>query len=100
MVLGSGRLLAQGIIKELKGLQQLLYEVRLKADPELFRARLTKAGCEVEQHDDELLLVKVPPGRDHMILWETAKAERLQIRHLRPRRATLEEVFLKAVGPR
>ena len=84
----------------MKGLQQLFYEVRLKADPELFCARLTAAGCQADQRDDDLLMVKVPPGQDHNLLWEVACAERLQIRHLRPRRATLEEVFLKAVGPR
>jgi ABC-2 type transport system ATP-binding protein len=100
LVLGGGRLLAQGRIEEMKGLQQLLYEVRLKADPELFRARLAAAGCEAEPRDGDLLLVKVPPGRDQTLLWEVARAEGLQIRHLRPRRATLEEVFLKAVGPR
>jgi ABC-2 type transport system ATP-binding protein len=100
MVLGAGRLLAKGKIEEMKGLQQLLYEVRLKADPELFRACLEKAGCHAEQHDDDLLIVKVPAGSDHTLLWEVARAERLQIRHLRPRRATLEEVFLRAVGPR
>jgi hypothetical protein len=44
-----------------------------------------------------LLVVKVPAGQDHKLLWETARAEGLQIRHLRPRRATLEDVFLKAV---
>ena len=100
MVLGGGRLLAEGKIAELKGLQQLLYDVRLKAFPELFCARLTAAGCEADQRDDDLIVVKVPPGRDHTLLWEIARAERLQIRHLRPRRSTLEDVFLKAVGPR
>ena len=97
MVLGAGRLLTQGKIQEMKGLQQLLYDVRLKAEPERFSARLMAAGCEVEHHDGELLVVKVPPGYDHKLLWETARAEGLQIRHLRPRRATLEDVFLKAV---
>jgi ABC-2 type transport system ATP-binding protein len=100
VVLGAGRVLAQGKIAEMKGLQQLRYEVRLKADPERFRAALSAAGCEAEQREDELLLVKVPAGRDQTLLWEIARAERLQIRHLRPRRATLEDVFLKAVGPR
>ncbi len=38
MVMGNGRLLAAGNIQEMKGLQQLMYEVRLKADPELFCA--------------------------------------------------------------
>src|SRR6516225_2384388 len=56
VVLGRGRLLAQGRIEEMKQLQQLQYEVRLKADPELFCARLAAAGCETEQRDDELVL--------------------------------------------
>lgn len=97
MVLGAGRLLTQGNIKEMKGLQQLLYDVRLKNESELFCSRLTAAGCAVERRDGDLLVVKVPDGHDHKLLWETARAEGLQIRHLRPRRATLEDVFLKAV---
>jgi ABC-2 type transport system ATP-binding protein len=97
MVLGAGRLLTQGKIQEMKGLQQLLYDVKLKAEPERFAARLTAAGCKVNRHDDELLVVEVPAGQDQRILWEAARAEGLQIRHLRPRRATLEDVFLKAV---
>jgi ABC-2 type transport system ATP-binding protein len=100
VVLGAGRVLAQGNIADMKGLQQLRYEVRLKADQERFRAGLAAAGCEAEQREDEMVLVKVPAGRDQSLLWEIARTERLQIRHLRPRRATLEEVFLKAVGPR
>ena len=97
MVLGAGRLLTQGTIQEMKGLQQLLYDVRLKAESARFSARLIAAGCEVEHRDGDLLVVKVPSGYDHKLLWETAHAEGLQIRHLRPRRATLEDAFLKAV---
>ena len=70
MVMGAGRLLTQGNIKEMKGLQQLLYDVRLKADPDRFSARLTAVGCEVERRDGDLLVVKVPAGRDHKLLWE------------------------------
>jgi ABC-2 type transport system ATP-binding protein len=100
MVLGAGRLLTQGKIQEMKGLQQLLYDVRLKAEPERFAARLTAVGCKVNRHDDELLVVEVPEGGDQRMLWEAARTEGLQIRHLRPRRATLEDVFLKAVERR
>ena len=31
------------------------------------------------------------------MLWQVAADERQQIRHLRPQRSTLEEVFLKSV---
>ena len=49
MVMGAGRLLTQGKIKEMKGLQQLLYDVRLKAHPERFSSRLAALGCHVER---------------------------------------------------
>ena len=46
---------------------------------------------------DDLLVVQIPEGRSQQMLWEVAAREKLQIRHLRPQRSTLEEVFLKAV---
>ena len=46
---------------------------------------------------DDSLIVRMPEGRSPRMLWEAAALEQLQIRHLRPQRSTLEEVFLKAV---
>src|SRR5215831_7878433 len=63
MVLGEGRLLAQGFIQELKKLHALCYEVRLKAEPERFARRLLEAGCDAHTRDD-LLVVRLPAGRD------------------------------------
>ena len=64
------------------------------------RAPLCRAaeaeGCTVEVRDDSLI-VRMPEGRSERFLWEVAAWEQLQIRHLRPQRSTLEEVFLKAV---
>ena len=97
IVLGRGRLLAQGRIQDLKQLQKQVYEVRVKADRERFAERLAAAGCTAEPRDD-LLVVEIPPGRTPALFWETASATGHQIRFLRPRRVTLEEVFLKAVA--
>jgi ABC-2 type transport system ATP-binding protein len=97
IVLGRGRLLAEGRIEELKQLHKQVYEVRVKADRETFVQRLTAAGCTAELRDD-LLVVEVPAGGTPALFWKTAAASGHQIRFLRPRRATLEEVFLKAVG--
>src|SRR5262249_37056542 len=97
LVLGRGSLLAQGLIRDLKQAHLRLFEVRLKAEPERFAARLAAAGCSAVPRDD-LLLVELPEGKTQALLWETAAATGLQIRHLRPQRSTLEEVFLKAVG--
>jgi ABC-2 type transport system ATP-binding protein len=96
LVMGGGSLLAQGKIQELKQVHPRQFEVRLKADAERFARRLAEAGAEAEPRDD-LLLVRLPEGQTQELLWRLAAAAGLQIRHLRPQRSTLEEVFLKAV---
>jgi ABC-2 type transport system ATP-binding protein len=96
LVLGRGRLLAQGKIRELKQAHEQTFEVRLKADPGVFARRLTEQGCGVELHDD-VLRVHLPKGRSGELLWHLAASSGEQIRYLRPQRSTLEEVFLKAV---
>jgi ABC-2 type transport system ATP-binding protein len=96
IVLGRGKLLAQGAISELKQLHEQMFEVRLKANTNGFIERLATAGCTAERSGD-LLRVRIPADRSPQILWEAAAAEQDQIRHLRPQRSTLEEVFLNAV---
>jgi ABC-2 type transport system ATP-binding protein len=97
MVLGRGRLLTQGHLKELKAEHQHVYEVRVKADEERFAQDLAAAGCRIEPEDD-FLIVEVPPDRTQALIWEVARAAGHQLRYLRPRRSTLEEVFFKAVA--
>jgi ABC-2 type transport system ATP-binding protein len=96
VVLGGGRLLAQGNIQELKGLHEEAYEVRVKADGGGFAQRLGQVGCGVQAREDRLI-VRLPPGRSQQLLWQVATEAGEQIRHLRPQRNTLEEVFLKAL---
>jgi ABC-2 type transport system ATP-binding protein len=96
VVLGSGKLLTQGSIQQLKELHNRCFEVRLKGEHGPFAARLAALGC-VTHELDEILLVQIPEGRSAQMLWEVASQQRQQIRHLRPQRSTLEEVFLKAV---
>jgi ABC-2 type transport system ATP-binding protein len=96
LVLGGGRLLAEGAIRELKQTHDQMFEVRVKNDATEFGRRLTQAGCGVEPHDD-LLRVHLPRGQSSDLLWQYAASCGEQIRYLRPQRSTLEEVFLKAV---
>jgi ABC-2 type transport system ATP-binding protein len=96
LVLGRGRLLAQGAIGDLKQAHEQAFEVRVKNDATEFARRLTELGCGVEPHDD-LLRVRLPRGGSGELLWELAASAGEQIRYLRPQRSTLEEVFLKAV---
>jgi ABC-2 type transport system ATP-binding protein len=96
IVLGGGRLLAEGIIQELKQVHQQSFEVRLKADMAPFARRLAAAGCTIAERED-VLVVRIPDGHSPRLLWEAAAAAGEQIRYLRPQRSTLEEVFLEAV---
>src|SRR5262249_43990989 len=96
VVLGRGRLLAQGRIRDLKQSHERMVEVRVKADPAGFARRLGEMGCAVEPRDD-LLLVCLPEGRSRDLVWQAAASAGEQVRHLRPQRSSLEEVFLKAV---
>ena len=96
LVLGRGRLLAQGRIQELKESHDHTFEVRVKHDLGAFGRRLGEAGCGVEVRD-ERLLVRLPPGASEQMLWQLAAETGEQVRHLRPLRSSLEEVFLKAL---
>ena len=96
IVLGSGKLLAEGVIQQLKQVHDQCFEVRLKADMATFARRLAALGCSTEVQDD-VLRVRIPPGQSPQLLWQAAADEHEQIRYLRPQRSTLEEVFLKAV---
>jgi ABC-2 type transport system ATP-binding protein len=96
VVLGSGRLLAEGKIRDLKQMHDRCYEVRLKSDADRFARRLADLGCAAERRDDRLL-VQLPANESPQLLWRTAAEQGQQIRYLRPQRSTLEEVFLKAV---
>lgn len=96
IVLGAGKLLAEGQIHQLKQMHEQCYDVRLKAEPAPFARRLSELGCTTEQADD-VLRVQLPEGTSAQLLWEVAASEQQQIRYLRPQRSTLEEVFLNAV---
>lgn len=97
IVIGRGRLLAQGAIAELTKPPPNLLELRVKGDPGAFAARLAAFGCRAEANG-EGLLVALPEAAGVAAVWQAAIAADEQVRSLRPRRSTLEEVFLDAVS--
>jgi ABC-2 type transport system ATP-binding protein len=96
MVLGGGRLLAQGRIDELKRRHGRQHVVRVKAGTDRLADRLRHAGIAVEPLDDGLL-IDLPAGRDLPDVWRAAAEADVQVRALMPRQSTLEEVFLEAL---
>jgi ABC-2 type transport system ATP-binding protein len=97
LVLGRGSLLAQGDIKEMKQAHPRSFDVRLKGEVGTFLLRLKSAGCDAEAHDDGLR-VQLPEGQTQDLFWWIAADLGEQVRHLRPHRSSLEDVFLQAVG--
>ena len=96
MVLGRGKLLASGRIAELKKRHARQFEARVKGDQVAFAGRLAGLGVRSEPLEDRLL-VELSDGQTLGALWEAARDGVEQIRMLRPRQSTLEEVFLDAL---
>lgn len=96
IVLGRGHLLAQGNIKEMKAGHDGHFELRLKGDATPFIERLIQVGGSAQSRDDSLL-VQLHNEHSTDMIWRIARESKVQIRHLRPQRSSLEEVFLEAV---
>jgi ABC-2 type transport system ATP-binding protein len=97
LVLGRGRLLAQGNIQELKQAHPRSYDVRVKGDANPIAARLRSAGGHANLHGDAIR-VELPEGQTTDLIWRIAAEAGEQVRYLRPHRSSLEDVFLEAVG--
>jgi ABC-2 type transport system ATP-binding protein len=69
----------------------------VKGDRPAFAARLAARGAAATPADDHLL-VRLPKGEAMGVLWDAAEQAGEQIRALRPRRSTLEEIFLGALA--
>jgi len=75
-----------------------IYDVEIKSGEEEFAAVLGRAGCLVERRPPRRLVVRLPDGADSTLLFREARAGGMQIRHLEPNQASLEEAFMRVVG--
>jgi ABC-2 type transport system ATP-binding protein len=98
VILNEGRLAAQGKLSELRELRYRVYEIRLKGEGEGFTARIRALGCRVEETEDKLLRVYVPPEMDIREIFRAAAEENSQVRHFVRSRTSLEDLFAQAVG--
>ncbi len=97
MVMGRGKLLAQGKITDLKERHDREFEIRVKGDQTLFSQALNDRGINA-QLDDERIRVILKDAQGPADIWRTALESGEQIRSLKPRQSTLEEVFFHAVA--
>ena len=98
VVMDKGRIAAEGPIAALKQPRGRVYELRVKASGAGFIDRLRAAGLECHAAEDDMMRVFVPGEKDAREIFALAAADGVQVRHLKPSLATLEDVFARAVG--
>jgi ABC-2 type transport system ATP-binding protein len=96
IVLQGGRVLAQGLIEDLKKGERDAYEVRVKGPGAALAARLAEGGARAEETAPGLLRVSFAEGAPpaSKTVFEAARALAVQVRSFRPARTTLEDAFL------
>jgi len=96
-ILNKGKLVAQGEISKLKEIRDL-YEIKVKGETEGFLHRLRDLKCRVEEMEDGMLKVYMPPGQNRQEIFRIAAEEKIQLRHFVKSQTSLEDLFAKAVG--
>ena len=100
LLLHEGRIVYSGTIEALrKEGQKDVFELRVNEGEERMRQALEARGLGVER-EGALLVVHMSHGdpRPTETLFAVAAAEKLQVRHLSPRKLTLESAFVRAVN--
>lgn len=98
VILNKGRLAAQGKLSELRELNYLLYEIRIKGEGDGFVSRMRALGSRVEETEDKLLRVHVPAELDIREIFRAAEEEKCQVRHFVRSQTSLEDLFARVVG--
>jgi ABC-2 type transport system ATP-binding protein len=98
IVLDKGSLVMEGPIATLKGTGGPVYEARVKGNVAAFAACLRAEGMECHETEEGLLRVFMPDGSGPQRLFGLALKSGVQVRHLKPSLASLEDVFARAVG--
>ena len=98
MVLAAGKLEFTGTLSALRGDADDRFAVRVKDGLDKLAEALAAAGIDAQGDGEELSLLL--PGGDTTAVFAAARAAGVQIRHLAPRRRSLEAAFLSRVrGP-
>ena len=98
VVLHRGDIVAEGPIAELKGATRRAFEIRVKGDVGRFTAALESAGAECHGTEGDVMRVLIDERMGARDLFALAASHHVQVRHLRPRVPTLEDVFARAIG--
>ncbi len=97
LVLDDGRVVANDTLDKLKAVQQAAYLVRIRGEQQAFATALNRRQASLERTPDGKLLVRTPSEDGTSTILEAAQDANVQIRHLEPARASLEDALVTAL---
>lgn len=98
VILDKGQLASQGKISDLKQINYSLYEIRVKGEAQGFLRNLEEMKCRMEETEDGVLKVYMPPEMDPQEIFKVAAEAKIQIRQFIKSQSSLEDLFAKVVG--
>lgn len=98
VILNKGQLAAKGKISDLKQIQYHLYELKVKGETRQFFQKLKELNCRVDELDDGLLKVYMPPQLSPQEIFRIGAVEGIQIRYFVKSQTSLEDLFAEVVG--
>ena len=97
IILNKGTVISEETIANLSQDNFNLFELKFKGNSEEFLKRLKAIRCRVESSDRGKYMVMLPADRSPGVLFKIAQEEKVQIRHFRQSRTSLEDKFMNAV---
>ena len=97
VLLSQGKVLQQGIIKELIGAQGARFRIRVKEDADRFAEALAKHGFAPERREDGAINVAIADSTARGDLFRLARSMEVQVREYAPVQNRLEDVFVHAL---
>lgn len=98
VIMGGGEVLSQGRIEEMNKPHPTLYRVDFGGDGSQFRRRLLESGVRVFEQVDGHFQIELPAEGQQRLVLESARDTGVHVIGLKPKRSSLEETFLHALG--
>jgi ABC-2 type transport system ATP-binding protein len=98
ILLNQGKVVQQGIIKELVTAQGAQFRIRVKDHADAFARALTQRGLTIEWSEDGALVVALADAASRRDVFLLAKAANVQIREFAPVQNRLEDVFVHTLA--
>ncbi len=98
VILNKGRVAAEGQMRDLRAVNYSLYELKIQGDSDLFRKDLEGLDCRLEETEDRMIKLYMPPSGEPMDIFRAAARTGVQIRYFVKSQTSLEDLFAQAVG--